>query len=76
MSNLDIVGCLEPPLSKASPPHASGGVIEGDRSDLEDIPGEVTTTGDPNDDLPCKSSCHSVTKLIYQKGTHLHKIEN
>jgi len=56
-----MVGCLAPPRSKGSPPHASGGVTEGDLSNLLDIPGGgVSVVGDPIDTLPCKSSCQSI----------------
>lgn len=57
--------CRKGPLSMGSPPHASGGVTDGDLSILEEIPvGGVDETGEPREPrelLPCNSSCKAST---------------
>ena len=77
--NLDMVGaCRKGPLSMGSPPHASGGVTDGDLSILEAIPdGGVDDTGEPREPrelLPCSSSCKASTVIHTFSGKILHSL--
>lgn len=54
VANLEMEGCRKRSMS---PPHISGGVMDGDLSTLFRPAGGVLLTGDNGEPLECRSSC-------------------